>query len=156
MFNQFFLLKVRFYFIYLSICLSICLCIYNIDNIYIIYIYIYVYIYSRNLTLTHKYMYICFPQNYLKHFGLEMLLVYRVLAHFEPKIHKSFWTITSFHVPNCSIFSIFSQSTFHKRIETFWPEKNQTKFEKVLNYIRYLCIIVVKWSNTFILLTTDV
>ena len=34
--------------------------------------------------------YIYFLQEKSTHFGLEILVVYRVLAHFNPKIHKDF------------------------------------------------------------------
>ena len=45
--------------------------------IFPIYIYIYIYIY------------ISYSQKELMHFGPK-ILVYRVLAHFEPKFHKRF------------------------------------------------------------------
>ena len=80
------------------------------QNVLIFTIYIYIYIYIYIFT------------KYLKHFGLEMLLAYRVLAHFESKIYKDFWTISSFYVLNCvkhfqiNIFGRLFQNNHTKKL----------------------------------------
>ena len=63
-------------------------------------------------------------------FGLEISVIYEVLANFElkiqtRKIHKDFWTISSFYVSNCS--NIFNM-LFTKRIETSGFEGISTHF----------------------------
>ena len=56
----------------------------------------------------------------LKYFGLEMSLLYGVLAHFEFKIHKDFKTISSIWVKNC-----FRYFQIHILRQMF--QKNPTK-----------------------------
>ena len=80
------------YIFFLIFPIYIYICVYIYIYIYIIYIYIYIYI----------------------HFGLEMLLVYGILIHFEPKklkcsfsvpkwqdINKDFWSISNISVAKC-------------------------------------------------------
>ena len=50
--------------------------------------------------------YIYYSQKEFKHFGLEMSLLYGILAHFESKIYEDFWTISNLFC--AKLFEIFS------------------------------------------------
>ena len=72
--------------------------------------------------------YKCFLQGNSTHFSLEILVVYGVLAHFKPKIHKDLLTTSNLHVPNYS--NTFQYILFAKRIGKFWSKISIKIFEQ--------------------------